>query len=206
MIERFAEVDGEMKQVQINIGGSKRAGKTTLARGLLVELIRRGFRPVIVDSDEVKFEIFGEKSRGVKPDTPESLQMHIVASRAVTLCVPPLILKAGGSPIVTATHSRRGSVLEAKALAEQVGVPFRFILLENAPVDELIRRVHEAPVDDLSDVKNTPETELRGSLLGSCQRIRQVYADFCEEHVRISQGNPADMLCAALDFVLEGLI
>ena len=190
----------------MNIGGSKRAGKTTLAKGLWAELAHLGFRPVIVDGDEVKNAIFGEgKVRQAKPDSPESLQMHIAASRAITLSIPPLVLQGGGSPIVTATHTRCESVLEAMALATRESVPFRFILLENAPIDELIRRVREAPEGDASDVKDSPEPELRESLLANCERIQKTYATFCESHVRIPQGDPANMLADAVAFVLAGL-
>lgn len=189
--------------LQIHIGGTKRSGKTTLALGMFQRLSVCGLKPVILDVDTVRRGIFGDDDERAKIGSPVNVRMHGCAMHTIFRVMIPTILTAGGTPITVATHSRRMNYLEARAIALRNRATLRYLLLDTPERDEVIRR-KKADVASLSD-----STDLIGDAAQleayreSCERFDTAYRDFTEPHLRIPQGDPAQMLDAAVQYIFS---
>lgn len=196
------------KQFQIHIGGSQRSGKTLLARALENELSTRGFNPVVIDIDCTRVSIFGldepYDSPGFK--AAEKQNRQATAYRVAYLRVDD-VLTAGGTPIMTATHSRLESYEQALALAQAHGTILRFILLEPVSMEEFLRRAQQ-------DV--TSSSDMRGDLQENHQ-VQRVFVDTTRRfmdsysssfmnvpHLWIKQEDPGAMAARAIQYVLRG--
>lgn len=205
-VEVTVEQEGVKRQVEIHICGAKRSGKSTLAENLLPQLARFGFKPVVIDVDRVRRAIFGDEDMLAKIGSPENTRMHACAMRAIFKLLIPTSLVAGGSPIVTATHSRRENYYEAARIARDHGVQFRFIILETPETEELVRRSRIGSESDASDTDDLTRGDQFESFQASLDRLSRSYgSDFEEAHIKITQSNPQEMAANALLYILEGL-
>ncbi|MBI4150804.1 AAA family ATPase [Candidatus Woesearchaeota archaeon] len=192
-----------MRQYHIQIGGAKRSGKTTLAKGLLLGLDAH-CRPALLEVDDVKNTLFGaDVVRSKLPDTPESLQLHATALRTMFGTLIPKLLYAGRSPIVIDTHDDIRTYQHGKALAHQHGVPFKFLFVESPTLEEATLRARRAAPDDPSDMKDFANPKIVDSFLLNVKRMHELYGTFQEPHCKIQQGAPESMWYQALAYILH---
>jgi predicted kinase len=192
-----------VSQCHIQIGGAKRSGKTTLAKGLLLGLDAH-CSPALLEVDDVKNSLFGaDVVRSKLPDTPESLQLHATALRTMFGTLIPELLYAGKSPIVIDTHDNIRTYQHGKALAAQHCVPFKFLFVESPTLEEATVRAMRAAPDDPSDMKDFSNPNIVDSFLLNVKRMHELYDAFKEPHCSIRQGSPESMLYQALEYILR---
>ncbi len=168
-------------QAVILIGGPKRSGKTTLAKNLAKLMEYAGLRPVVIDVDEVRQNIFGEKNSTARIGSPENIEMHACATRAMFGIVGPAVLRAGGSPIIVATHSRRENYYAGKQLAEDYNTKFRFLLLESPPLEGLVLRAKkDKSASDTNDLTNPEQLK---AFQESLERLKTSYEPNYQEPI-----------------------
>lgn len=190
-----------MPQFQIHVAGAKRAGKTTLAKNLIPALAGNGSRPVLVDVDEVKANIFGTET-GL-PDTAESARFHRWAREVIYNLLVPATIKAGGIPVVVETHSDLSYYLRALDISKRFGTTFKFILLEPPTLKEAGRRA-SGSAGDHSDMQDFGSEAVRQSFNLSVAKVERAYAGVEGKHIcRIPQGTPGEMAEQALRFIFS---
>lgn len=190
------------RPLQIHIDGAKRAGKTTLGKGLRIELTKRGMRAVLIDMDEVRTKIFGKKT-GL-PDSKESLHYRDIVARIICALIVPLILSAGGVPIVVMDHRRKQMFLDILKVSNELETSLKFIVLQSPSLEEVTRRAHRKKEDDFSDMTDFSEPKILRSFLKSVARVQHTYRDTAHHKLlQISQSTPEDMVARALQFILN---
>lgn len=189
--------------LQIHIGGPKRSGKSTLAKLLEQPLFLKGFRPVILDIDEVRRGIFGEAGARAKIGSPENQQFHAWAFGGLFQVAIPAVLKAGGVPIAVGGHSRRKNYDDAVRIAAHYGASLRFILVDAPSWEETVRRA-KSDTESFSDVTDLgTDLDQQRSYWEQKERFAQSYGDFQEPHLRLAQGTPEQVVEAAMRFILD---
>ncbi|KKT67284.1 MAG: hypothetical protein UW61_C0012G0004 [Candidatus Curtissbacteria bacterium GW2011_GWC1_44_33] len=188
--------------LQIHIGGTKRSGKTTIAKSLVVALERIGLRPVLLDVDEVRTEIFGGLTG--MPDSEESLRFHRWTMSAIFEALIPRVVRSGGLPIVVAGHSRIEYYQDAVRLSEHLGTELRFLLVEAPTIEEAARRAGQMKADDRSDMRDFSNPDIQEAFLNAIRRIKADYALVADARLfRIPQGTPEEMFNLAFSATLK---
>ena len=193
--------------LQIHIAGAKRSGKTTVARIVLQELRAQGFRAVIFDTDPIRQALL-RAAHGVRNESVEApigselnKEFHPKACRRLFEAKIPRALKAGKTPIVTATHSRPWWYEEAERVAKQYSAKLRFIVLETPSLEETVRRAREdTSRSDTKDLTNPVQLE---AYLASTASFNATYAGFQKEHLLLRQNTPEVMARIALEYILQ---
>lgn len=185
--------------LQIHIGGTKRSGKSTLARYLGLRLAP--FHAVVRDVDDIRRSIFQQSDVAAKIGSPENQQFHSWAYNALFELVVPVVLEAGGTPIVTATHSRIECYYLALRLAKQYGARLKYILLEAPPWEEVVRRAScdRLSLSDTNDLSG--DDEQIKAYRESAARFEQSYSNFQEPHLRIAQADIGTMVAKATEYI-----
>ncbi|MEK7536882.1 MAG: hypothetical protein AAB584_00340 [Patescibacteria group bacterium] len=192
-----------MKQrLQIHIDGAKRAGKTTVAKGIIEALRLKGLKPALVDMDEIRMKIFGENTG--KPDSAESLGYRHWVARAMCKVMAPAVLDSGGIPVVVMDHDFVETYEYIKELSRRFGFSLKFIVLESPDLEEAKRRSEFMLPDDYSDMKNWSDPAIRASFLRSAGRIDDYYKNIAESClIRIPQSSVENMIREAVRFVFD---
>lgn len=193
-----------MKQrLQIHIDGAKRAGKTTVAKGIVKILRAKGLQPVLIDMDEVRMKVFGRDTG--KPDSPESLGYRHWVAKAMCEVITPAVLDSGGIPIVVMDHDFEQTYDQIKKLSKNLGSSLKFIVLESPAFEEARNRSEFMVSDDYSDMTDFSDPEIRASFLRSAKRIDNYYRNIADPRFfRITQGSIEDMIAEIARFVLDG--
>lgn len=189
-------------QFQIHIAGTKRSGKTTVAQIIQEGLERAGCRTVILEVDNIRRALFGRLDAMAAIGSPENLALHLRALEAMFNVAIPGVLEVNGTPIVVTTHSRRRLYDTARKCAQQHAVPFRFIMLESPPYEEVQRRAR-ADTSSLSDTRDFNDPAVTEEYWVSRRRLEAEYAELEIEKdlFRLPQGTPEQMTAAALRFI-----
>ncbi len=192
----------DSEKIQIYIGGTKRSGKTTLARNLARELAIKGFRPNVVDVDEVRTEIFGGLHGA--PDSEKSRRDHAFTLKTMFESLIPRLTSVGATPITISGFSSKEQYESTKAVAKKSGARFVFLLLDPPTLAEAAERARHATADDKSDMKDFSDPNTRASFQASVERIKHSYTGVTDKELfRVQQGNRVAMTEKALEFILS---
>jgi|SRR3989344_2712078 len=190
------------KQLQIHIDGAKRAGKTTVAKGIINELKKRNLKPVLIDMDEVRTKIFG-KDTG-KPDSAESLRYRHVIAKIICDVLTPAVLNSGGTPVVVMDHDFDQTYDQIKVLSRRFRTSLKFILVESPSFEEAKRRAELMSSDDYSDMVDWSDKKIQASFIRSVNRVEDYYRKITEPNlIKISQDNINQMIKKAVRFTLN---
>lgn len=187
---------------QVHIAGVQRTGKSELARNLISRLQDGGLRPVILDIDETRLALFGPDETCAM-DSAEKGKRMAASYACVQKLLIPKILAAGGTPIFTATHSRRVAYETARDIAKANRAELKFIMLERPSLEETHRRA-QADKASMSDIHDLTNLDQRKIYDGTVARMEQEYAGFREPHLFLRQGTPDEMADEAAIWILEG--
>lgn len=189
-------------QAQIHFAGTQRTGKTTLALITIGVLENLGFKPILIDVDDTRTKIFAEDEPTI--GTPLQQKMQKWTYKAIFNLRLPDVLKFGGTPVVTATHSHIGLYYEAERIAQKFRVPFKFIILETPPIEEVARRCQNMLPGDKSDMTDIlKDANKRRVYLETVERFKKAYDGFNEPHFKIPQRSILEMSEQAIDFILQ---
>lgn len=189
-------------KIQIHIAGTKRSGKTTLARKIWAELERQNHHAVIFDIDDVRRTLFGEADKIALIGSPENQRMHREAHEWIFTIGIPNALQDGKISIMVATHSHRALYERAVEISENHSTILKFIMLQTPLLEDTVRR---AKTDDLSlsdtvDLENNPAA--MEAYLTSTKRFEESYANRDGNYIWIPQGTPKGMTEIAMRYIL----
>ncbi|MFH1657327.1 MAG: hypothetical protein ABH919_02570 [bacterium] len=186
--------------VQVQIGGTQRSGKTTIAE-IIVEVLKSlEKKSVLVDIDITRTAIFAEDEP--KIGSPLQALMQSWAYNAAFLRVSDIFC-SGGTPVMTATHSRVRIYQEAKQLSKKLGSQLKFIILESPTIEEVAKRCQNTLEKDKSDMRDIINDPVQKNVYKkTLERFRDEYKEFNEPHLKIPQGTLKEMSEKALDYIL----
>jgi len=188
-------------KIQIHIAGTKRSGKTTLARKIWTELERRNHHAVIFDIDDVRRTLFGEADKVAKIGSPENQRMHREAHEWIFSVGIPNAFRDGKIPIIVATHSRRALYERAVQTASIHGVELKFLLLETPKWDEVVKRAcgDEHSLSDTNDLEKDAQKE---AYLASTNQFNESYQNREGNHLWVAQMPSEEMATVAMRYIL----
>lgn len=195
-------INYKMKQrLQIHIDGAKLAGKTTVAKGIMEALRSKNLKPALIDMDEVRVKIFGEKTG--KPDSSESLGYRHWVAKAMCEVIAPAVLDSLGVPIIVMDHDFEQTYEYVKKLSKRFNFHLKFIVLDSPTIEEAGRRSKSLSSGDHSDMKDWSDPQIRASFVRSARRIDDYYRNITGYNIlRLPQNNKEAMIAEAVNFVL----
>ena len=157
-----------------------------------------GLRPVIIDTDATRVQIFGTYPDTIDRNSDEMRRIRRCTYDAIFHARIPDVLGAGGIPIVTATHSHAEHYPRAAEIATRFGAVLRFIVLETPPLVEADRR-SRVDIDSASDFKNFFDDPIKmEEFKRVAKAMDELYRIPHGSYFWVSQGTPEQMTKRAL--------
>jgi hypothetical protein len=190
--------------LQIHIAGPQRSGKSELARRIASALVAEEHKPVIIDIDETRSAIFPQENTSYDIGDDLNRKIQFFSYNAIHDLRVPDVLKAGGVPIVTATHANEHQYPRAVSNSKKLHSRLRFILLEPATDEEVDRRA-KLDVISRSDIRDLTDSKQLAVYKDTVARFYKVYRDsqFEGEVLWIPQGRPENMFSKAWAYLVQ---